>query len=216
MGAADDLLAAVKSGDVAALEALLGSDPDLAGAHEDGISAVRVALYHRQPAALGALLAAQPSLDGLDHAALGAADDLRADLATDPELVRRRSADGFTALHYACFFGGAPAVAVLLEAGADPDAEAVNPPVRPLHSAAAVRDAEAVRLLLQAGADPNTRQAGGITPLHAAAAHDDEATAALLLRYGADPALRDDEGADAIAMARSRDAAAVLALLGAT
>jgi uncharacterized protein len=214
MSAADELLAAVKAGDVAALEALLAADPDLAGAHENGISAVRVALYHRQPAALRALLAAQPPLDGLDHAALGWVDDLRADVAADPELVRRRSADGFTALHYACFFGGAPAVAVLLEAGADPDAQARSPAVRPLHSAAAARDTEAIRLLLQAGADPNTRQTGGLTPLHAAASQDDQESAALLLRYGADPALRDDGGADAIAMARSRDATAVLALLG--
>jgi uncharacterized protein len=214
MGAADELLAAVKAGDVAALEALLGADPDLAGSHENGVSAVRVALYHRQPAALQALLAAQPPLDGLDHAALGWAGDLRADLAADPALVRRRSTDGFTALHYACFFGGAPAVEVLLEAGADPDAEAVSPAVRPLHSAAAARDTEAIRLLLQAGADPNVRQAGGFTALHAAAGLDDDASAALLLRYGADPALRNDDGADAIAIARSRGSDAVLALLG--
>jgi uncharacterized protein len=217
MSAAEDLVAAVKAGDVAALEALLARDPDLAGAFENGVSAVRIALYHRQPEALQALLAAQPPLDGLDHAALGRADDLRADLAADPELVRRRSADGFTALHYACFFApGAEAVGVLLEAGADPDARAEKPAVRPLHSAAAVGNTEAIRLLLQAGADPNARQDGGLTPLHAAAALDDQESAALLLRYGADPALRDDEGADAAGMARSRNAAAVLALLGRT
>jgi uncharacterized protein len=214
MSAADELLAAVKAGDVAALEALLEDDPDLAGAHENGVSAVRIALYHRQAAALDALLAAQPPLDGLDHAALGMVDDLRADLAADPALARRRSADGFTALHYACFFDGADAVAVLLEAGADPDAQAENPTVRPLHSAAAARNTEAIRLLLHAGADPNTRQTGGLTPLHTAAALDDEESAGLLLRYGADPALRDDDGADAVGMARSRGATAVLALFG--
>ena len=214
MAAAADLLAAVKAGDAAAVAAQLASDPELAGVHENGVSAVRIALYHRQPAALEALLAAQPPLDGMDHAALGWADDLRRDLAADPGLVERRSADGFTALHYACFFGGAPAVAALLEAGADPDADAVNPPVRPLHSAAAVQDAEAIRLLLEAGADPNARETAGFTPLHAAARHDDEASAALLLRFGADPALRDDDGADALAIARSQSATAVLALLG--
>jgi hypothetical protein len=158
MAAAADLLAAVKAGDVAAVEAILAADPELAGAHENGVSAARVALYHRQPAALEALLAAQPPLDGLDHAALGRADDLRGDLAADPGLVSRRSADGFTALHFACFFGGADAVAALLEAGADPDAVAADPPVRPLHSAAAARDADAVRLLLEAGADVDATQ----------------------------------------------------------
>ena len=211
-----DLIPAVKSGDAAAVEALLAQDPDLAGAQEDGIPAVRIALYHRQPAVLEALLAAQPPLDGLDHAALGWAEDLRRDVAEDAELVARRSADGFTALHYACFFGGAGAAAVLLEAGADPNAEAENPSrVRPLHSAAAAGDAESARLLLDAGADPDARQAGGFTALQAAAHRDDEALAALLLRHGADPALRNDAGADAEGIARANESVAVLALLGA-
>jgi uncharacterized protein len=210
-----DLIAAIKAGDVAAIEALLAGKPELAGALEDGIPAVRLALYHRQPAVLEALLAARPPLHGLDHAALGWVEDLRRSVARDAELVTRRSADGFTALHYACFFGGPGAAAVLLDAGADPDAEAENPSrVRPLHSAAAARDAESTRLLLEAGADPDARQAGGFTALHAAAQHDDEALAGLLLRHGADPALRDDQGADAEAMARARDSVAVLALLG--
>jgi ankyrin repeat protein len=215
MPTADELLAAVKAGDAAAVERIVTGDPELAGAYENGVSAVRIALYHRQPAALQALLAAQPPLDGLDHAALGWDEDLRRDLAADRGLVARRSADGFTALHYACFFGGAAAVAALLEAGADPDADAVNPPVRPLHSAAAVQNADAIRLLLEAGADPNAKEAAGFTPLHAAAQHDDEASAALLLRYGADPALPNEEGADAVAIARARNSVAVLALLGA-
>jgi uncharacterized protein len=213
MSAADDLIVAVKAGDAAAVRALLAGDPDLAAAYENGVSAVRIALYHRQPEALEALLAAQPPLDGLDHAALGRSDELRADLAIDPALVRRRSADGFTALHYACFFGTPEAVDVLLEAGADPDALAENPPVRPLHSATAVRNPEAVRLLLQAGADPNVREAGGYTPLHSAAHNDDAASAALLLRYRADPSLTADDGADVAELARSRGATSVLALL---
>jgi ankyrin repeat protein len=213
---AQDLIAAVKAGDIAAVEALLAQDAELAAAQEDGISAVRLALYHRQPAALQALLAAQPSLDGLDHAALGWADHLRRDVAEDAQLVKRRSADGFTALHYACFFGGAAATAVLLEAGADPDAEAENPTrVRPLHSAAAARDAGSAQLLLEAGADADARQPGGFTALQAAAHHDDEAVAALLLRHGADPAVRNDQGADAEGLARANESVAVLALLGA-
>jgi uncharacterized protein len=211
-----ELIDAAKAGDAAAVEALLARDPELARSHEDGISAVRIALYHRRPAVLEALLAARPPLDGLDHAALGWADDLRRDGAGDADLIARRSADGFTALHYACFFGGAESVAVLLEAGADPDAEAENQTrVRPLHSAAAARDAESAGLLLEAGADPDARQAGGFTALQAAALHDDEALATLLLRHGADPALRNDEGVDAVAIAGANDSLAVLALLDA-
>jgi hypothetical protein len=211
-----DLIAAVKAGDVAELEALLAREPAAAGAQDDGIPVVRLALYHRQPAVLRALLAAGPPLDGLDLAALGRAEELRRAVAEEPGLVTRRSADGFTALHYACFFGGAAAAAVLLEAGADPDAEAGNPSrVCPLHSAAAARDAESARLLLEAGADPDAQQAGGFTALHAAAQHDDAALAELLLSHGADPAVRNDEGGDAESMARANDSAATLALLAA-
>jgi ankyrin repeat protein len=215
MPGAGELIAAVKAGDADAVARLLGADPDLAGVSEDGISAVRIALYQRQPAVLEVLLQHSPPLDGLDHAALGWTAELRQDLARDPELVRRRSADGFTALHYACFFGGAPAAGALLVAGADPDAVADNAMrVRPLHSAAAAHDAEAVRVLLEAGADPDAQQAGGFTALQAAAQHDDAATAALLLRHGADPAIRNDAGADAADIARAQESTAVLALLG--
>lgn len=192
-----DLIDAVKAGDAGAVEALLARDPELAGSHEDGISAVRTALYHRQPAVLEALLAAQPPLDGLDHAALGWADELRDDVAGDAELIARRSADGFTALHYACFFGGAAATAVLLEAGADPDAEAENETrVHPLHSAAAARDAESARLLLEAGADPDAQadNASRVRPLHSAAAARDIDSARLLLEAGADPNARQQGG----------------------
>ena len=66
-----DLIAAVKAGDSDAVARLLRGDPALAGAREDGISAVRLALYHRQAAALEVLLQHSPPLDGLDHAALG-------------------------------------------------------------------------------------------------------------------------------------------------
>lgn len=211
----EELIAAVKAGDADTIARLLGGDPALAGASEDGISAVRLALYHRQAPALEILLQHSPPLDGLDHAALGWTAELRQDLARDPDLASRRSADGFTALHYACFFGGAPAAGALLVAGADADAVADNATrVRPLHSAAAARDSEAVRLLLEAGADPDATQAGGFTALHAAAQHDDAATAGLLLQHGADPTLRTDQGADAAGIATAQQSVAVLALLG--
>jgi ankyrin repeat protein len=207
------LIAAVRAGDVTAIERLLAEDPALAATEEDGISAIRIALYHRRPAALAALLAAAPPLDGFDHAALGWAEDLARDVAADPELVARPAADGFTALHLAAFLGGPDAVRVLLAAGAAADAPGPRG-LRPLHSAAAARDAASVRLLLGAGADPDARQEGGFTALHAAAHHDDTATAEALLQAGADPALRTDTGADAAGLARAAGATAVLALLG--
>jgi ankyrin repeat protein len=205
----DRFLPAITSGDVDAVRAMLADDPALAAAHDaNGLSAVLVASYHRQGEIRDALLAAGPPLDALELAAVGDADGLRARLAAEPEALHARAPDGFTALHYAAFFGGAGAVRVLLEAGAAPDADAENPlRVRPLHSAAARGDRAAAQLLLEAGAEPNPRQQGGYTPLHAAAHSDDAELAALLLAHGADPALQTDDGRDARALAGARVAA---------
>ncbi|HEY7076781.1 MAG TPA: ankyrin repeat domain-containing protein [Solirubrobacteraceae bacterium] len=197
---------AVRIGDAATVRERLARDPELAAARdENGVSAVLLSCYHGRTEARDALLAAGPPLDALELAAVGDAEGLRARL---PAELHARAPDGFTPLHYAAFFGGVGAVRVLLEAGADPDADAENAlHVRPLHSAAARGDRESARLLLEAGADPNPRQDGGYTPLHSAAHSDDAALAALLLAHGADPALATDDGRDARALAGPRVAA---------
>jgi ankyrin repeat protein len=185
--------AAVRSGDVDALRALLDGDPGLASAREDGVSALLVSLYHRQDGVRAELLAAGAEIGPLEAAALG--DPARLD-------PYARGADGFTALHLAAFFGGGEIVRALLAAGADPDADADNPlRVRPLHSAVASRDRESVTALLEAGADPNVRQQGGFTPLHGAAHAGDAEMVKLLLAHGADPALTTVDGKDARALA---------------
>jgi hypothetical protein len=193
--------AAVKSGDVETLSELLDADPGLASATEDGVSAVLVALYHRQLESRYALLQAGAHVGPLEAAALGYVTDLE---------PGARGADGFTALHLAAFFGGAETVDALLRAGADPDADQENPlRVRPLHAAVASGDARAAWLLLDAGADPNVRQRGGYTPLHGAAHNGDADVVRMLLQHGADPALTNDEGQDARGVATGGAAAAL-------
>jgi uncharacterized protein len=127
-------------------------------------------------------------LDILEAAALGDDERIRGLLADDPTLVSTRSYDGFTALHYAAFFGTSEAAAVLLRNGADPSAVARNEmQVQPLHSAAAVDATETARLLLDAGADPNARQQGGFRPIDAAVQNGNEELRELLLERGAEP-----------------------------
>jgi ankyrin repeat protein len=200
------LLDGIRAGDAAAVAAMLERSPALADARdENGLSAVLVACYHQRPDVRDAVLAAGPELGVLEAAAVGRLDLLRAHLSEDPDALAERTPDGFTPLHLAAFFGGGPAVRLLLAAGAPADGDDGNPPrVRPLHSAVAAGDREAVRALLEAGADPNVRQQGGFTPLLAAAHADDPEMTRMLLEHGADPALAADDGRDPTAMAGER------------
>jgi ankyrin repeat protein len=153
---------------------------------EQGVSEVRQALYRGDRDGARTLVAGGAPVNGFDAAALGDVDRLRALLADDPDLARAWSADGFTALHFAAFMGGAPAVQLLLDAGSDVHAVARNDMrVQPLHSAAALGDVEACRLLLDAGADPNAQQQGGYVPLDEAVFNGKDELADLLRARGA-------------------------------
>ena len=172
------------------------------------VSELMQAIYRRDDAARDAVLAAGHRPDVLEAAALGDLGALRAHVAADPDAWRTRAADGFTPLHYAAYFGGVAAVRLLLDAGADADADADNElGVRPLHSAASVGDADAARALLAAGADPDVQQRGGYTALQTAAHNDDVELARLLLDHGADPDRANDAGDTARTMAGPRVAA---------
>ena len=172
----EELFAAIKAGDAERVRALLAEDPERASARDAaGLSAVLTALYHRQPEALEALLAADPELDVLDAAATGRLDLLRAHVETDQDALARPLARGLHAAAPGRLLRRrrrGPAAARGRDADADADQE--NPArVRPLHSAVAARDHDAARALLEAGADPDCVQQGGFTPLLAAAHHDD-------------------------------------------
>jgi ankyrin repeat protein len=145
------------------------------------------ALYRGEEAEGKRLLSSDP--DVFEAAAFGLVLRLRELVGGAPELARSRAPDDFTPLHLAAFFGRPEAVAVLLDAGADVEAEATNSfltRVRPLHSAAAGGHLECCRLLVAAGADVNAEQGGGGTPLAAARQNGDDALVALLVEAGAD------------------------------
>jgi ankyrin repeat protein len=200
-----DLFAAIDAGDEARLAEVLEPAPELAGSHDDdGISAVMHALYRGRRAAAAALAARLPAVDVFEAAGLGREETVRDLVRADPSLAAAWSVDGFTALHFAAFFGGGGAASVLLAAGADPNLRSRNDfAVMPIHSAVAGGHADVVVALLDAGADPNVRQRHGWTPLQGAAEHGLTETVERLLAAGADPAATNDEGISAADLARN-------------
>ncbi len=191
-----ELIAAVKDGDATRVAELVAAEPELSNSRDlNGVSALMLARYRLDRAVTDALLDGDPELDVFEAAALGYVDRLRARLDEDPAAATARSADGFTALHFAGFFGKAEVARILLESGAQVDAVADNEMrVQPLHSAAASRHLEVCRLLLAAGADVNARQAGGFSPLHAAAQNGDPELVELFLSARADPGATTEAG----------------------
>jgi ankyrin repeat protein len=191
------LFESIAAGDEHALRAELERDPDSASERNaDGLSPVLYALYNGQEGLVEPILDANPALDVFDAAAVGRTRGLEELLDTEPYLATAWSADGFTALHLAAFFGQEDAAKLLLERGAEPNVVARHASivVTPLHSAAAGSHPAIVKLLLAAGADVNAAQDGGFTPLHSAANNDDRESAEALLAAGADATLRTDEG----------------------
>ena len=187
----------IDAGDEDTLRDELEVDPELAGQRNaDGLSPVLYALYNGKSELVEPILDANPPLDVFDSAAVGRTRGLEELLDAEPALAQTWSADGFTALHLAAFFGQEDAVKILLERGAEVNLVARHSSIHvtPLHSAAAGSHAAIVKLLLEHGADPNAAQDGGFTPLHSAAQNDDRESVEALLEAGADPALANDEG----------------------
>jgi uncharacterized protein len=203
MATSADLIEAITAGDADRVTALLGEDPSLVAARDgEGVSGLMLARYRFDRAVTDALLAADPDLDVFEATALGYVDRLRERLGSDPESASAFSPDGFTALHFAAFFGKPEAARLLLEHGAGVDVYTRNPFVnQPLHAAAAGRHIEVCRILLAAGADVNATQHGGYTPLHEAAQHGDTEMTELFLSAGADPSLTTEAGETAAATA---------------
>jgi uncharacterized protein len=202
-------------GDADGLQRILDQDPGAAAARDAaGVSLVMQALYRGRRDLAETIAGKKKEFDIFEAASLGRLERLE-ECARDASLVSSRSKDGFTALHFACFFGQPEAARLLIENGAQVDALAANPmKVMPLHSAASARNLEAARLLLEHGAPANARQQGGWVPIHAAAQNGDRAMVELLLKHGADPNIANDEGKIPAMVAREKGHAEIAKMLG--
>jgi ankyrin repeat protein len=188
---------AVRRGDAKVLSDLLAANPSLAASRgENGVSILLTACYHRRADMVELLQDSAGPLDIFEASALeGGTDRGIRLLETEPALAVAFSADGFTPLHLASYFGREAIARALLDRGALPNAVSRNPmSLRPLHSAAVSRSLKIVKMLVDRGADINARQQGGWTPLHAAAFNGDLPMCEFLVAHGADIFLKSDDG----------------------
>jgi ankyrin repeat protein len=192
----------LQAGDTEGLHHLLDEAPGAADAKDAaGVSLLMQVLYRGRRELAEVIAKKRQALDIFEAAALGRIEQLKERLL-DASLLNSYSPDGFTALHFACYFGQPEAARLLLEHGARVDAVADNAThVMPLHSAASARNVAAVRLMLEHGAPVNARQQGGWVPIHAAAQNGDAEMVDLLLRHGADVEIANDQGKTAAMVA---------------
>ena len=205
----------LKAGDTEGLLRLLDETPGVADAKDAaGVSLLMHTLYRGRRELAETVAASKQTLDIFEAASLGRLEQLKERLR-DSAVLNSYSPDGFTALHFACYFGQPEAARVLLDHGANVDAVANNPThVMPLHSAASARNLAAARLLLENGAPVNARQQAGWVPIHAAAQNGDGAMVDLLLQHGADATMANDEGKTPADIAQEKGHTQLAAILG--
>jgi ankyrin repeat protein len=210
-----DVITAVQEGNLDKLRELVSHDPQLASARDEkGVSAVLHARYRSRFDMLDVLLAANPPLDLFEACAIGKQARVQEIVASMPALVNTVSADGFTPLSLACFFGHEEIARYLLEHRAEVNAIATNAmKITALHAAAATKQAKIVKLLLAHGAAVDAKQHGGWTALQATADNGDVESTVALLEAGADPSLANEAGKTALDMASAKGHKDIVRLL---
>src|ERR1700689_4547703 len=136
----------LQAGDADGLRQLLEQDPSAADERDaNGVSLLMQCLYRGRRDLAESIAGRKKGLDIFEAASLGRIERLK-ECCRDASSINSYSKDGFTALHFACFFGQPDAARVLIEGGAAVDVVAANATqVIPLHSAASSRNVEAAR-----------------------------------------------------------------------
>ena len=203
------LVDAARSGELAALRALLKSGADPNGAASDGSTAVHWAVHRNDLEILNVLLAAGARPDRVTRYKIApltlAAQNGNAaiierllDAGADPNSV---SQEGQTALMTAARNGSVAAVRVLLQRGAKVGLAESFRGQTALMFAAGEGNTAAAALLLEAGAELTVRSTGGYTPLLFAVRNNRYDTVKFLLERGASVNDRIPDGTPALSLA---------------
>ena len=166
---------------------------------------LQFAAYYRNQEATDIIIRYKDGLDIFEAATVGDLKTVEKYLTKQPDQINSLSADGFTPLTLASYFGQLEIVKLLLKYHADPNIAANNQMhVAPLHSACAISNYEIADALIRAGADVNAKQQSGVTPLHSAAHNGQMKLAKLLIDNGADVNARSEAGQSPLDMAKEK------------
>jgi ankyrin repeat protein len=212
-------LDAIKTGDFDRVKAMLSTEPQLvASRSENGESAILTAVYRGHKHIVNLLVARGAEMTIFEAAAAGEVERVER-LVANEAAVNGYSADGWTPLHLAAFFGHARIVELLLAHGAQAAAVSRNSTGNTaLHAALAGHHPFVAGLLLGAGSDVNAADAAGWRPLHLAAAHNSLDAMKTLIAQGADVTAANAQGQTPLTLAQEknlREAAALLRRHGA-
>ena len=217
---------AIKAGEFERVKAMVSADPTLIDARSGtGDSVILTAVYHRQKEIVNLLVARGAVLSIFEACAAGEVERVErllhesASGAVGAPGVNGYSADGWTPLHLASFFGHPKISELLIEHGADVAARSRGANANtPLHAALAGNHKFVAGVLIGHGADVNAADAQGWRPLHLAAANNNMDAIEALIAQGADVHAPNGEEKTALSLATEknhREAAALLRRFGA-
>jgi ankyrin repeat protein len=211
---------AIKAGEFERVKAMVTAEPTLIDARSrSGDSAILTAVYHRQKEIVNLLVSRGASLSIFEACAAGEFERVERLLREHAASANGYSADGWTPLHLAAFFGHAKIAELLLAHDADVFARSRSANGNtPLHAALAGNHKFVAGLLIGHGADVNATDAQGWRPLHLAAANNNMDAIKALIAQGADVQAANGEAKTALSLATEknyREAAALLRRYGA-